>query len=349
MQKNYQEIYKHLSKSQIPLEDFKKTRLFSYLSNLGYQLSKFKNMNQKSLYYIHFTSFCNIYQPNKIRLRNDSFLDDVINKKDSILVAGYRENKDVYLVFMSKSFFGYNKQVSVSNSFILMEYSDLKNKILPLNSDVILPYWIKKNKQSKIKYLYYVTSNDFDEEIFDNFKETVNKMNFNPYSENIEIQNSLINKGPKINQNEVLKIRSFWNYKCALISSNYDYKCPLGENIDIDKLNNYGLSYVDIHHIVPKWYFIKYFKDKGEIIDWNMIHSSTNLIPLCAACHTGIHKGSSKESIKKELSFKIINSLYNNLFNKNIQSDFDSFIIKNTDIKEIKKLFEIYTDELWRN
>ncbi|WP_156951249.1 hypothetical protein V3317_02180 [Mycoplasmopsis felis] len=337
MYSSYKEIQENLNNCKIKNFDFKKTRIYEYLLKNNFDINK--------IYKSNFTSMCMKNNPTLIRIRNDKFLLCASNKEQSILIVPIKiNNKIITLIFYSKSFYGYNFSTQSSNSFITFDFfKHLMNNFQYIENDTVLNYYLQSKQ--KIKYLFYITvNNNFDEKIFKRFINDIDSMELNSYGDNLK--NKYV---PIISKTITKEIREYWNNKCAMFYSlNKDYRCPI-KIIDEKLLEKYELNYTDIHHLIPKYYFLNYYDLLKDIPNWQIIHSKLNLIPLCSICHQGIHKSLMQNDSNNLLTNIIINELINlkTLLKKDIKI-FINFLTNNTDIQNLENLIKEYKRIEWK-
>lgn len=316
--KTYEWFQNELKKINLSKEEIKRSKLFLFLS---------KYYNDNEIFFSNINSMCLKTNPSLLRIRNDKFLYCSKNKKNVILFTGIKyKDKSYILCFLSKCFYGYEKSVTSSNSFINFQYDELINKMLLDNQDNI----VIKNLGKPQMYIFYI-SNDkyFNENNYLNFVEQVYKNNFNPSN-----PNDLKSFSPPIPDKIKLIVRLRYKKFCARVLDN---KCPCGNKINLEYLQNNKLSYTDIHHFAPKELMIKKMND---IIDWKIIHNQINLIPLCSPCHQAIHKGGNYYNLVKTVFISILEcyKLTNSL------DDFKNYIKKNLNMN-LSDLFNFYINQ----
>jgi len=233
--------------------------------------------------------------PSKLRIVCGDFLSKIKEGDYNVcLMTGVKiNNTKLILTYFGKSFIGYTFKTSDSNSFITFDYEELSE-------------WSKegeggdvKKTRNKDKFLFYI-STKFNECVFDNFYCMLNKLYFDPY-----------NKDSK-----TIPVIPEQNKKIA--KRRYEIK----KN-----------EYVELHHFIPKDYFIKYCAQ----VDWKIVHDPLNLVPLSVEeHHWGIH--SSKPEMVKNVFNKII-KLYKE---HHLYDDFIFFLKKNTKLKNIDELLNFY-------
>lgn len=329
----YKELQQKVNENKISKDEIKKTNVYKYLLSLN-------NLEKDQIFFANITSMNMEIQPDMLRIRNDKFLRNVQLKKKSVLISGINwNNKKIILVFLSESFLGYKHSTNSSNSFITFSESDLNNFLFNDRDTINFKNIYKNTNHEKSKYIFYTTKDiNFNPEEFDNFYNVlVNDLKFQPYSS--VTQNKylklLIPKIPEENKNI---IRNIYGKKCALccIDKNDPAFCPCGININIDYLENNNLNYTDIHHFIPKEYFLNCFDN--DYINWEIVHSDKNLIPLCSACHQAIHKGNKYSNLVKNTFFAIKNAFDM----KKRLDDFKKFLQDNTELKNLNNLLNFY-------
>lgn len=323
--KKYSEYSKKLKEDKISDQEIKKLKIYNFIKE------KFPNSN---IYISYFSSLCNKKVPDKIRLRNDSFLKDAVENKISFLLSGIKI-KDYFIVicFCTTSFFGYKFKTDSSNSFIVQNYLDLYK--LNYNNQDSINYWTYgKNK----KYMFYSSyCNDFNDIIFIN--EFINRLNFstdNQYKPVVSTSTNIY--VPEIPNYIRANVRNIYNDMCAL-SIGKTLVCPCGNNINRNFLKKNNLTYTHLHHFIPKSFFIsKYNSGDIDKLDWNIIHSPHNLVPLCLACHESIHKGKANIKLVKNTFKCIIDSYrYTNRY-----EHFINFIKNETFLINENEILEFY-------
>lgn len=332
IEKNYKETTNFLEKNKIS-----STEIISS-SNLYNEILKLVDGDKKSILFSNITSFSNIKTPNKVRIRNDNFLKACTDRKKVVLISGIKINdKNLYLIFISSYFYGYNSSTKSSNSFINFDINDL-HKFIYDNKDTIN---IKHPKNSQLnnkyhKYAFYATNDfNFDTNKFVKF--------FNDTEEITSVDDKpIIYTGheyfiPQIPTETRNAIIDNYARKCALCSLDKENPlyCPCGDQININYLKENDLSYIHLHHFVPK----KYFLNEPHIdIKWEIIHNINNIVPLCLPCHQAIHKGSKNIDLVKNTFNAIIESFKKN----NRYEEFENYVKENTKFTSIDDLFEFY-------
>lgn len=306
--KKYDNLKKKLKDSELNKKEILSSNIFNFIKN---NLS----LDQSNIFFANIKSMCLENSPEKIRIRNDNFLRCASTGKISYLFSGIKiNNKKFLLFFSSKSFYNYPFSTKSSNSFINFDFHNFINNIISFESDNIAIV----NNKNKTKYIFYVSNDDyFDSEYFLTFWKEINETNFDPYS------SSKIKKlTPPIPGNNKKTVRDLYENFCSLVYEKNQYTCPCGSNINIKKIMKYNLNYTDIHHFAPKEFLINIMLEREGILNWNKIHDTINLIPLCSPCHQAIHKGKNNN----ELVSKVFNSIKNCYILKNRLNDFEKFL-----------------------
>ncbi|WP_152908026.1 hypothetical protein [Mycoplasma sp. HU2014] len=129
------------------------------------------------------------------------------------------------------------------------------------------------------------------------------------------------------------EIKDIWNHYCAFHFLVQNYKCPMGDQVDVDFMKKYNLGYVDIHHIIPRNYFYKVaidVKGKDSIINISEVNNINNLLPLCSFCHSAIHlSANSNIESQVKLSKEMKKELKNVLDSKGLYNQFADFWSQN--------------------
>ncbi|MCF0218085.1 MAG: hypothetical protein HUJ42_03550 [Malacoplasma sp.] len=326
--KKYSWYSEYLKKNNLNESEIKSSNVFEFLNkNFWYSLKL-----KESLFISKIQSMSLETNPSQLRIRNDNFLNLAKNKIFGILISGIKiENKTIILVFCTKSFYEYDHSVSSSNSTINFSWDELKNFCFS-GDDTIQIKTIKRHNNIKGKYIFY-SSNDL------NFnKEEMNKF-FYLLDCNFLNLNDFLNRtyssiiSPKIPDITRSLIKNRFNDFCSLSDS----ICPCGKNINTDYLRENKITYVDIHHFAPKELLIRTLGEKEGFLDWEKIHNEINLIPLCSACHQGIHKGRSNLTLVCNI-FDQIKKVYEK---QNKLDFFKEFLYANANM-ELDNLLEFY-------
>lgn len=310
--KSYEKYSKKLKNILLNKKEIEKSNIFSFLKKEF--KDEFKNDN---IFYSNITSMCLKTKPNQIRIRNDKFLACAKEQKLSFLFSGIKINNNNFIfTFISKCFYNYNHSIKSSNSFINFSYEEMIDFIS--NGDNV----IIKNLTKPSMYIFYVSdNNDFNETKIINFLNEIEKNDFNPRN-----PKQLKKFAPPIPIKNKLIARLRYKELCARIIDNN--LCPCGKNINVNYLKENNLNYTDIHHFAPKELMIRKMND---FVNWNIIHETINLIPLCPPCHQSIHKGKNSYNLVKNTfnsiikCLKITNSLdlFKDFLNKNLKMSLD--------------------------
>lgn len=329
----YKDLQKLVNDSKLSRSKLKSSNLYNYIKSLN-------DFKDDQIFFANITSMNLDTNPNMLRIRNDNFLKKITNSEKAILLSGINWNhKDIILVFLSESFIGYDHSTDSSNSFITFSKDDLNNFLFDNEDTVNFKNIYKNTKKERSKYIFYTTDDiNFDKNKFFNFYNVlVNDLKFQPYSQNTNRSlKILIPAIPEINKK---RIRELFNQRCALCSINKDNLafCPCGENVNIKYLKDNDLSYTDIHHFIPKEYFLNNMYE-DSYINWNIVHNEINLIPLCSACHQAIHKGNKYQELVKNT----FNAITNAFEEKDRIEKFKNYLLNNTDLRELSNLLSFY-------
>lgn len=329
----YKDLQRLVNNSKLSKSKLKSSNLYRYIKSLNV----FKD-NQ--IFFANITSMSLDTNPNMLRIRSDNFLKKINNNEKAILLSGINwNNKQIILVFLSESFIGYNHSIDSSNSFITFSKNDLDNFLFNNEDTVNFKNIYKNTKKERSKYIFYTTEDiNFDQDKFFNFYDVlVNDLKFQPYSQNTN--QSLKNLIPPIPERIKKMIRELFNQRCALCSIHKDNLafCPCGEGVNTKYLEDNGLSYTDIHHFIPKEYFLNYMSE-DSYIDWNVVHNEINLIPLCSACHQAIHKGNKYQELVKNT----FNAITNAFEEKDRFKKFENYLLNNTNLRDLRNLLFFY-------
>ena len=223
------------------------------------------------------------------------------------------DNKQIIICISSESFFDYSFSTKNSNSFITLDYDDLK-KLVYFDQDTIQYWTYGKN----VKYSFFVSYNEnFNENLF--WNEFIHNV-FYIRCKDIDINKIII---PQIPESIREKIVIKFHDRCALDQESI-FKCPCGNNIDINFLKQNNLSYIHLHHFVPKELFKEmYYNGKIDNLDPYLIHNPVNLVPLCMPCHQSIHKKSNRNLVTNTYNY-----ILETFKNMNLKNDFLDFLKK---------------------
>lgn len=320
--KTYQKYIDIIKKIQFKKSELKNSDFYKYIEN---------NYKDYKILLSYITSMCIEKNPSQLRIRNDSFLKNISNNLPTILLSGIKYNEHSFILcFFSKSFDKYPYNNDSSNSFINFSYEELIKKIISFESDNIAI----KNKS---KYIFYVVnSKKFNKESFNLFFKQINNLNLNSY---YSIKNTLNKFIPPIPNKNKFEVRNLYNNLCAITLDNLEVRCPCGKNIEINYLKQNKINYTDIHHFAPKEFLIQHLNKNEDFIDWNLIHDSINLIPLCSPCHQSIHKGSNNKNLVR----KMFDSIIECYKEKNTLEKFKNYL--NSINLDLNKLLNFYLEE----
>lgn len=318
---SYYKYVVEFEKKEINKKDIINTNIYKHLTEIH-------NFSLKdNLFTAKVKSMCMEKDPTKLRIRNDKFLQYLSINKNCCLLAFFEHNSRIHWIFYyGWSFYGYNKLTNVSNSFINFDYTEFINNYLNPKGNIQIKNVIDKKKR-KTKYIFYTCCDEyFDEENFNSFLNVVSNSNYNPYDDN----NDKLKSDKPIPSINIENAKKNFNNLCAIYKALGKQKCFVvdWENQFIsDELR------LDLHHFIPK----SYFKNYMTLVDWNVIHSEINLVPLCTFCHKTIHGKKDKEAVTKKF-YSIIDTLkICNLYDK-----FFEFMIQNTEFKDEKDLLNFY-------
>lgn len=331
-EKNYKFIAEFLDKNKIS-----NTSIVSS-TNLYKEILELVDNDKDSIMFSNITSFSNRNSPNRVRIRNDKFLKDCKNNKKVVLISGIKiNNKNLYLIFISSYFFNYNSSINSSNSFINFDFDDLHSFIYNNEDTIIIRK--PKNKSTDHRYHNYAfyTTNDtnFDKNKFEKFFKNIEEITSNN-SKSFEYTGHEYFV-PQIPIKMRKKINTIYGRKCALCLLEKDdpLYCPCGDQINIEYLKKNDLSYIHLHHLIPKKYFLN---DPSIDINWDLIHNINNIVPLCQPCHQAIHKGFKNKGLVHDIFNAIIK-----IFKKNNRyKKFEKHILNKTNFKNIDDLLDFY-------
>lgn len=307
MPHNYDNIRSRLNEINMSKEELRRSAIYHALQQYNPHCEiKLCNL----------TSMCNTASPDLVRLRSDPFLRNALNNIETYLLTGFCLNdKRIILCFSSDSFKNYHYGTNNSNSFITIKYDQLQ--YLSYYDEDTIQYWnYNGSRPNGFRYSFYVTVNDnFNYDLFIhgfiNNIEAINEIHINE-------RQIIIPQIPSEIRNEVTER---YRHKCALIQNRIQ-PCPCGNNINVDYLDQNNLSYIHLHHLVPKELFVRLFNN-GNLANLNsyLIHKPINLIALCMPCHQSIHKINDGRLVKG--TFESIITLLENM---NLRNEFDSFL-----------------------
>lgn len=313
-----------LKNIEISKNDLMNTNIYKYLTEK-------QNFSLKdNLFTAKIKSMCMEKDPTKLRIRNDKFLQYLSSNKNCCLLSFFKYNDKIHWIFYyGWSFYGYNKLTNVSNSFINFDYSEFINYYVNDKGNIQIKNIIDKKKR-KTKYIFYTCCDDyFEEENFNSFLSIVSNSNYNPYDDN----NDKLKSDKAIPLSTIENVKNNFNNLCSIYKALGKEKCFV---IDWENELIADELHLDIHHFIPK----SYFKNYMSLVDWNIIHSEINLIPLCAFCHKTIHGRKDKEAVENKF-YSIIDTLkICNLYDKFIE-----FMNKNTEFKNEKDLLNFYLEK----
>ncbi|CCP24521.1 hypothetical protein [Mycoplasmopsis cynos] len=253
--------------------------------------------NQIKWYQGHWTSMSNKYNPTKVRCRSDKFLIQTIENKNNynqstILLSSFKyKNKIIHSVISGYWFENYPHSTQSSNSFINIEYDEL---IDMLENNGFYYKTIKSKNQNLTKYIIYF----FDDENFDinEFLQYID-ISRNLHNNNFSYLKSYSKYDPAIPNVTRKELYSTFTDSCAIHNLNPDFcRTKIDWQATKKAIENTNLNVpLDFHHFISKDIFKKAWSRKEiDDLDWKIIHSKINLIPLCQICHQSIHNEDKK-------------------------------------------------------
>lgn len=317
-----------IRKANVEYKDFVYTNFWSVLMNYPetYKIGE-------TIFKVNITSMCLKNDPSKVRLRNDIFLKKAINHKFAILVSSYKINNKIFHYILSSNWFeSYSKKQNVSNSFINFDFKDLE---LYANNP---GYQYKKILKDKTKYIFLIASDeDFN---IDKLNEYL-KLSENSHNNFLLYNVNNVKNDPQIPLENKKKIYSLANYSC-LIHKFDDKLCRTKINWFETKKAIEGTNLnvpIDFHHFVPRSLFKKeWLKTNDAELDWNFIHSTINLIPLCQICHQSIHNKD------KKLAEQTFDNIVVSLKKENLFDIFIEYLKRTNFLNDLNDLKKFYLD-----
>lgn len=295
------------------------------------------------------TSMDQKYDPKRLRIRSDKFLQSISDKNPVFLIAGLIFNKRKILLLLSSwPFVNYEAKKDGSNSFWNFYLDDIETLIKGNSSNIFY-----KNREEKSHGTYYCFFICDDYKFSENELKTFLNVCRNTKWDNIDSQEWDDFIFPSVPKNVVETVlnKQFKNY-CSLYTDpniNNEFKsfCPCGGNVDINYMEKNQITYLQLHHFVPKsWFKNVYLKNsQNHFLAITTVHNPINLIPLCSCCHQSIHKCQqtlfSNESAKN-LTIQTFNYIINAYKRFGLYNRFLSYL------KEInltlEDLFKYYVD-----
>lgn len=358
MEQKYLYIKEKIDKNNGKLDEYEKIK----------KITDYFIQNEIPFETVNIQSMCNKNNVNIVRMRSDNFLKKAINKEKMFLISCY---DDKIICLPSIPFFSYKGNVNKSNSLITFDIGKLESD--ESNDNYVLEIRGNPRNNTDKKYLFISKESKFNPKKFDEYmnfigftknQKTIRDQYFNELTKKPEefidylFKNDFINSKGKLEllkyskyqnfiipsipdniKNSVLKVN---NYLCLCNNiNNKDYFCPCGSDINIEYLNENNLTYLHLHHLIPKKFFIK---NSNNEVDWDIIHNKINLVPLCMVCHQSIHKMNKNKKLVKKVFDSIIFA-YKEL---NIYDDFVNFLNINTNIN-IDTLLRFYLNEYIEN
>lgn len=245
---SYHKLNEFLKKNNLKKENIIKSESYKYISNY---------FDKDHIYFSKILSMSLEKNPKMIRIRNDNFLIDAVEKKEkSILIVGFKyENKEKILIFSNEIYFDYNQSVRSSNSIITFNSDLFFNFFKNDNNGSMLK--ISKLNKEKINVSFYITDIDeIDEACFEEFITKKKECKIQIDSESID--NPSI---PKKYKDEVFINFNNNNFECSLRFIDEKFcRCKLQK--PYEKEDN------QFHHFIPRNYFKKlYMNDSLKVLN----------------------------------------------------------------------------------
>ena len=333
----YRNIQNMLKKCEFDkkTKEHENTRLFKVLQ---------KNKNSWNIQILksNITSMNNKSYPNRVRIRNDAFLKNSINKKNTLLFVPIKwiDNNVYHIIISSYWFKNYLYKCNGSNSFINFEYSILQKCIK--NNGMYYRNVSLKNSDSDIKYAFLLLNDkevniDIMIEKYILFSKIYSRKNISKIlANNVEDLSSTMD--PPIPKDTREELYLFSNNSCIIHKYNKDHcRTKINWKATKEAVINTNLHVpLDFHHFVTKKIFKDAWLKKKINLDWTVIHSKINLIPLCQICHNSIHNKS------KELVKQTFNNIINSMKHENVLEEFKSYLLECKIFNSIEDLLKWY-------